>query len=90
MSDIRTFNDWGGNLPTRCDLCGEKITDKFIDGKVHNASWAIMCSKCFERVGSGLGVGQGQMYLNATKDEILYKGRDYDSSVKEVNKDAKS
>ena len=85
MSNIRTFNDWSNPIPNRCDICGEKITDTFIDGKVYNASWAIMCPKCFEQVGSGLGVGQGQMYLKGTKDEILYKGKDYDSSVKEVN-----
>ena len=85
MSDVRTFEDWHNPLPNLCDICGKKITDTFVDGKVHNASWAIMCPKCFEQVGSGLGIGQGQMYLKATKKEILYKGRDYDSSVKDAN-----
>ena len=85
MSDVRTFADWSGSIPTRCDICGEKITNTFIDGKVHNAAWAIMCRKCFDNVGSGLGPGQGQIYLRATKEEILYKGRDYDSSVKDAN-----
>jgi hypothetical protein len=87
MSSIKAFNDWHNEIPTRCDICGEKITDTFIDGKVHNASWAIMCPKCFERVGSGLGIGKGQVYLKGTKSEILYEGTDYDSSVKEVNED---
>jgi len=85
MSDVRAFKDWQSPLPKRCDLCGEKIVDVFVDGKVHNASWAIMCPKCFSRVGSGLGPGKGQMYVNTTKVEMLHKGRDYDSSVKEVN-----
>jgi len=124
MSDVRTFEDWHNPLPNLCDICGKRIIDVFIDGKTFGP-WAILCPKCFERHGTGLGPGKGQMYIKVleeneckrkfgvevitgdsldlickecglrlglhsgtkclTKEEILYKGRDYDSSVKDAN-----
>ena len=86
MSSIKSFDDWSGPIPTRCDLCGEKITDTFIDGKVHNASWAIMCRKCFDNVGSGLGPGQGQKYLKVIKEDNLKEGTSLRGFVNYLNK----
>ena len=85
MSDIKSFEDWHGELPKNCNLCTNDIGDTFIDGRRTFGSWAIMCPVCFKKYGVGLGTGKRQMYLKGSKADILYEGRDYDASVKDVN-----
>jgi len=53
---------WIGDPPKKCDLCNEDLTDKFIDGKLVNGSWGILCPDCFDDAGVGLGLGNGQLY----------------------------
>ena len=56
---------WMGS--TKCDICGEKLTKNLIDGQTVYGSWAVMCPKCHEIYGVGLGTGKGQKYV---RDEV--------------------
>lgn len=64
---------WIGRPPTECDICGQNLdeTDYFVDGRLFGVtSWAIMCPKCFERYGLGLGTGRGQVYDTETLEKL--------------------
>lgn len=55
---------WEGTAPEKCDLCGCHIRTEFVDGVVAGrTTWAIMCSPCHSKFGSGLGTGKGQKYI---------------------------
>ena len=53
---------WIGNVPEKCQMCGDKVIDRFIDGATKLGPWAIMCKECHKRNGRGIGVGKGQRY----------------------------
>ncbi len=53
---------WMGPPPEKCDICGDPITDEFVDGKTTMGPWANMDKRCYSRVGIGLGAGKGQHY----------------------------
>ena len=53
---------WTSPAPERCDVCGDQITDTFIDGKTRCGPWACMCPWCHQVEGVGLGIGLGQLY----------------------------
>ena len=55
-------NKWYGTVPTQCEICGEALTNAFIDGRIKVGFWATMCLACHKEVGVGLGVGRGQRY----------------------------
>ena len=59
-----------------CDICKGPIKGKvpyFVDGKLKGHSmWALMCPKCFEKHGAGIGYGGGQKYDGTTG--ILLEG----------------
>jgi hypothetical protein len=61
---------WMGSPPTKCDICGKPPRATFVDGQTVMGPWAIMCSTCHEKVGTGLGMGQGQMYDVQTLEKI--------------------
>lgn len=61
---------WNGIPPTECQLCYEPLNDTFIDGKLPNGTWAIICHSCGEKYNVELGTGQGQMY-----DKIIVDGK---------------
>ena len=54
--------DWIGDIPKKCDLCGDRLVGTFVDGKTVTGSWAIMCDYCYVLHGAGLGAGKGQLY----------------------------
>lgn len=54
---------WMGSEPTRCDLCNTVIKFLFVDGKTVWGTWGILCSKCLDDCGVGIGPGRGQLYL---------------------------
>ena len=62
---------WIGNAPEKCDLCGEDLRDIFVDGAIGTRNpfpkWGIMCPRCHEERGVGLGAGKGQAYDLETK-----------------------
>ena len=68
---------WYGD-ETDCTVCDEKLNrfpnkQWFIDGKMlprAGGSWALMCARCFEMYGVGLGTGKGQKYHCVTKIKI--------------------
>jgi hypothetical protein len=57
---------WMGTPPEKCDVCGQKFTDTFIDGKTRAGPWGMLCPGCFVRNGVGLGLGLGQQYHKET------------------------
>ena len=71
---IAASKEWLGTPPSNCDICGEPITDEFIDGKTRMGLWANMCPKCFKQNGVGLGTGKGQKYQNKDNKWIKIKG----------------
>ena len=56
------MKQWTGAAPAICDLCHQPITTAFVDGKVKGGGWALMCPRCHQRAGIGLGTGKGQQY----------------------------
>lgn len=52
--------EWCGN--TNCDFCKQPCGDVLYDGKTQGGFWAVMCDKCFNIFGCGLGIGIGQKY----------------------------
>lgn len=58
---------WQGQRITDCQLCNGQITSVFYDGKTCHGPWAIMCPKCHETHGVGIGLGKGQRYEKKAK-----------------------
>ena len=54
---------WGGPDPKKCGLCNAGLKHLFVDGRTVWRSWTVMCCKCLDDVGVGLGVGKGQLYM---------------------------
>ena len=54
---------WLGTVED-CDMCGVTIRDKFYDGATHGGPWALMCTRCFNAHGRGLGTGRAQEYTH--------------------------
>ena len=55
---------WNGPVPSRCQTCGQPITNIFYDAVTLDGQWALMCHDC-QVLGPGqdmLGVGLGQRY----------------------------
>jgi hypothetical protein len=52
---------WCGPVKV-CDLCKTEIDTNFVDGKTKYGPWAIMCLRCHQVEGVGLGLGHGQLY----------------------------
>lgn len=48
----------------RCDMCRRSFETcgLFVDGATSTGAWANMCATCFQREGTGLGWGRGQLY----------------------------
>lgn len=61
---------WLGTPPDKCDLCSRPIGEFFIDGKTNQGPWAIMCEKCHDYYGYGLGVGRGQKYDRESLEKV--------------------
>lgn len=54
---------WAGKPDLKCDNCDRKIMHSFVDGRMSNGQWGVMCPSC--RIAEGrmqLGVGLGQKY----------------------------
>jgi hypothetical protein len=64
---------WKGSQPSRCELNGETIKDKFVDGVLKDGRWAILCPNCHKKFGVGLGVGRGQLYERRETDGVWIK-----------------
>ena len=75
------MNDKTINQPTwlgrtdGCDICHDPL-DRFInkmwfvDGRTKAGIWTLMCPRCFEHYGIGLGSGKGQKYDFVSKVKI--------------------
>jgi hypothetical protein len=65
--------------PSSCQLCSTSLTKYafFVDGRTNTGEWAIICPLCYERVGTGIGFGVGQLYHRTADDEwCLIAGAD--------------
>lgn len=74
---MKLNEEWYGEVPEKCQLCGSKIESIFIDGKTNLAtirSWACMCPTCHGEVGDGLGMGHGQRYERRDGVFVLAEG----------------
>ena len=59
------FQQWVGETPKLCQVCGAAIIDIFIDGKINlgeHHPWGFMCEACHAEHGCGFGEGKAQMY----------------------------
>ena len=56
---------WVGDPPIKCDICRRLLLKVFVDGRTKAGPWAIMCIVCMELSGTGLGTGNGQLYVKA-------------------------
>ena len=66
---------WYGPAPEKCYICSQPISSVFIDGRIRfMQSWSIMCPTCFDSYGSGLGLGNGQMYNKQDNGHFLKVG----------------
>jgi hypothetical protein len=61
---------WQGEKPEKCDVCGEHLTSRFIDGRTIQGCWAIMCVACHRLIGVGVGKGKGQVYNVVTLEKL--------------------
>ena len=60
--NAQTF--WHGQAPVKCQMRGEAILTKFVDGSTGSGGpWAIMCDECHKTFGVGLGIGRGQRFV---------------------------
>ncbi len=53
---------WVGPVPKHCQLCSAELYEAFIDGKIGKGPWGVMCIRCHDVHGNGLGLGKGQLY----------------------------
>ena len=65
---------WLSPPPIECDICRNKITNKFVDGATRSGPWGCMCIACHKSQGRGLGLGVGQMYQLQGKDWVKIGG----------------
>jgi hypothetical protein len=61
--------EWTGRTPKSCEICKSDLKTCFVDGKTRMGPWAIMCEKCHDKYGHGLGVGKGQKYEIKPEDK---------------------
>jgi hypothetical protein len=77
LSEGRRRNEYFEPSPTNCDYCGKSLAKEkyFIDGRERNSlQWGCMCTDCCESKGEGIGVGNGQLYLNQDGHWLLVGG----------------
>ena len=54
---------WMGTEPSKCDICVKENLEEFYDARTKMGQWGILCKKCFNAFGIGLGLGKGQHYV---------------------------
>ncbi len=66
---------WSSAAPTKCQVCQHKFKPPgvFVDAVVEkngHRTWALVCERCHELYGFGLGLGCGQKYDLVTLTKI--------------------
>ncbi len=54
-----------GSTPEKCERCGDKIEDVFVDGQLRHLGcwiWGYACPICHAKHGCGFGKGRGQKF----------------------------
>lgn len=55
--------NWAGPAPANCEVTGQPITDRFVDGVVvRSGAWASMHPDTHATLGNGFGIGRGQLF----------------------------
>ena len=59
---IKISREMETNAEHWCDMCWERgiVREAKYDGKTRMGPWAYMCESCFQRYGTGLGLGHGK------------------------------
>lgn len=66
---------WTGGAPTHCDVCKRVLMHTFVDGRMRNGTWAIMCPRCRVDYGPAeLGPGRGQKFERRGPDWVKTAG----------------
>jgi len=65
---------WMGQAPKNCDICGDKVTNTFVDGKTKFGPWGFMCPHCHNDAGYGVGTARGQKYTRQADGRWLKTG----------------
>lgn len=66
---------WEGDKPI-CDSCHAENMTRFVDCKTVHGPWAILCRKCYKKIGLPIG----QEYVYSFDDEVYYKDQDLRSN----------
>jgi hypothetical protein len=74
MIDKLPQKTWQGKVPAMCEMSGEEITDRFIDGCNRAGQWCIMSPTGHMQYGRGLGVGKGQEYTKVHGKWVKTRG----------------
>lgn len=68
------MSKWLSPRPVECQIChnllGFKNTKTFVDGRLINGTWAIMCISCHRKHGTGFGIGHGQKFDYDTLEKV--------------------
>lgn len=60
-----------GFPPEQCDVCHAQLADVVYDSRSVYGPCAWMCPNCFETIGTGLGIGLGQMFRKQPDGKFL-------------------
>ena len=73
-------------MASECQLCSEPTIEEGYDARTNTGRWGWLCRPCFERVGTGLGLGKGQHYrVDPTIADIPEPTESYDSWLKQAD-----
>lgn len=61
---------WDSKLPITCDACKRDLGHWFIDGITVDGIGAILCCACHQEIGTGIGIGKGQVYSRITRQLV--------------------
>ena len=64
------MSKWIGSKPEKCELCEKPFEKFFYDARTKWGQWGLLCLRCVERDGVGLGLGKGQKYDLATLEKV--------------------
>ena len=60
--------------PETCGMCSKDLKEEkyYVDGALKlSGAWTYMCPKCFFEHGEGIGLGEGQLYIQETDGSWL-------------------
>ncbi len=74
LEPCKSGRKWMSHMQ-KCDICQVPLDkeERFADAVYKpTGQWALMCPKCFQRFGLGIGDGIGQVYDSKTKAKLAH------------------